>query len=245
LFGLFSGGFSPAQGETMHHNPDHRALLADAHRALKERITHRAPETSHPADNPRRQRSLRSCHYPKSDEQPLIQFRDTGAYVPELSARIEDDPNLTDGARRCARKIAQYAYRHHRENRAAKITVGYLAHALRKCRRTVQGYLRQLERAGYVRVGVVSSGRTRMCVGLLIELLAPLFPRHRQEKWPGNAMNSGVQKSSHNKRFLDSLYKGKPVIPREAWALRCMDGVFRALIATLPQLPPIVSCEMG
>jgi hypothetical protein len=213
----------------MFHNPDHRALLADAHHALKERISRQPPAP--PADhNPRRLKSLHYCHYPK-DETPHKPWRDTESYVPELSARIENDPNLTDGARRCARKIAEYTYRHHRQDRQARITVSYLARALQKCHRTVQRYLRQLERGQYVRVGVVTSGKTRMSIGLLIELLSPLFPRHRKAGWP---VNSGVTRMSDNKRFLDSLYQGKRVIPRETWALRCMDGVFRSLIATLP-----------
>lgn len=221
----------------MHHSPDHAALLAEAHRALKERIAHRTAEPNQPSGNSRRQRSLRYCHYP-SQETPYKPWRPTGAYVPELSARLEDDPNLTDGARRCARKITEYAYRHHREDRRARVTVSYLARVLRKSTRTVQRYLRQLERGQYVRVGVIASSRTRMSIGLVIELLAPLFPRHRRESWPDKAGNSGVTFVSHSKRFFDYQCEGKPVIPREAWALRCMDGVFRALIATLHPASP-------
>jgi hypothetical protein len=37
--------------------------------------------------------------------------KDSGAYAPKLAARLDDDPNLTDGARRCARKLAEYTYR--------------------------------------------------------------------------------------------------------------------------------------
>jgi hypothetical protein len=221
----------------MFHNPDHRALLAEAHRALLERnALLNAPrncQTTPAADPARRQRSLNYCHYPK-EQTPYKPWTATDAYVPELSSRIEDDPNLTDGARRCARKITAYTYRYHRADRKARITVSYLARALGKCRRTVQNYLRELERAGYILVGVIASPRTRMSIGLLVELLAPLFPKHRQQKWPGNAIESGVQKISHNKRIYDSLCEGRAVIPRHAWALHCMDGVFRVLIATLP-----------
>src|SRR5579859_6268145 len=58
----------------------------------------------------RRQRSLRACHMP-AQEKPLASRRENGAYVPQLAARLDDDPNLSDGARRCARKIAEYVHR--------------------------------------------------------------------------------------------------------------------------------------
>jgi len=128
-----------------------------------------------PCKDPARQlRSLRCCHLP-AEEQPLHSPpRDSGAYVPELAARIDDDRNLTDGARRCARKLAEYTYRKDRDRRASEITVTWLMKALGKSRRTVQRYLRQLERAGYIAVEVVQA-RTRMCAGLMIELLAPVM----------------------------------------------------------------------
>ena len=134
-------------------------------------------------DEARRQRSLRCCHLPAEPKARHPVPRPSGAYIPELAARLEDDRNLTDGARRCARKLAEYIYRRNREGRAAEITVTYLMRALGKCRRTVQRYLRQLERESYIAVEVIHAG-TRMCAGLLVELLAPLFPRHRRQKWP-------------------------------------------------------------
>jgi hypothetical protein len=181
-----------------------------------------------PKDQDRRQRSLRSCHLPAEPKQLQAQPRDSGAYVPEMAARIEDDPNLTDGARRCARKLMQYVYRKDRTARAADITVTWLMKALGKERRTVQRYLRQLERAGYITVEVVHA-RTRMCAGLFIALLAPLFPRHHRQKWPAKLMEPDVSRESQNNR-LRIKYS------RESWALRCMDGVFRSLMKTLP--PP-------
>ena len=143
-----------------------------------------------PKDEDRRQRSLRSCHLPAEPKPRHAPPRDSGAYVPEMAARIEDDRNLTDGARRCARKLMEYVYRKNREGRAAEITVTYLMRALGKSRRTVQRYLRQLERAGYISVEVIHA-RTRMCAGLFVELLAPLFPRHHRQKWPQKLMDSG------------------------------------------------------
>ena len=68
-----------------------------------------------PKDEDRRQRSLRSCHLPAEPKPRQAPPRDSGAYVPEMAARIEDDPNLTDGARRCARKLAEYIYRKNRD----------------------------------------------------------------------------------------------------------------------------------
>lgn len=183
----------------------------------------------------RRQRSLRSCHRPGHALRHRFEPpRDTGAYVPELSARLENDRNLTDGARRCARKIAELTYRSNREGRALDVTVTYLMKVLGRCRRSVQRYLRALEEEGYIRADVVKSARSRMCAGLVITLLAPLFPRHHRRKWPGMVEDPGATQESQNQRFIDSI-KGKPVlISRNAWAQRCMDGVWRALMKTLP-----------
>jgi hypothetical protein len=183
-----------------------------------------------PKDQDRRQRSLRSCHLPAEPKQLQAQPRDSGAYVPEMAARIEDDPNLTDGARRCARKLMQYVYRKDRTARAADITVTWLMRALGKDRRTVQRYLRQLEHAGYITVEVIHA-RTRMCAGLFVALLAPLFPRHHRQKWPQKLIDPDAARESQNNR-LRIKYS------RESWALRCMDGVFRSFMKTLPPFPP-------
>jgi len=183
----------------------------------------------HIKDPIRQLRSLRCCHLP-AEERPLhAPPRDSGAYVPELATRIDDDRNLTDGARRCARKLAEYSYRKNREGRTADITVTWLMRALGKSRRTIQRYLRQLERAGYISVQVIHSG-TRMCAGLMVELLAPLFPRHRRAKWPQKLIEPDAPRKSQNNRLR---YRSS----RESWALRCMDGMFRALTKTLPSLP--------
>ncbi|MGB9069405.1 MAG: hypothetical protein WCC21_12630 [Candidatus Acidiferrales bacterium] len=148
-----------------------------------------------------------------------------------MAARIEDDPNLTDGARRCARKLMQYVYRKNRSARAADITVTWLMRALGKDRRTVQRYLRQLEHAGYIAVEVIHA-RTRMCAGLFVALLAPIFPRHHRQKWPAKLIEPDASRMSQNNR-LRIKYS------REAWALRCMDGVFRSFMKTLAPLPAL------
>lgn len=183
----------------------------------------------HDKDLSRQWRSLRCCHLPADPKPRLPSPRPTAAYTPELASRIDDDRNLTDGARRCARKLAEYIYRRNRESRSAEITVTYLMRALRRDRRTVQRYLRQLEHAGYISVEVIHAA-TRMCAGLFIELLAPLFPRHG---WPQKLRNPDAARKSQNNRFRIKY-------SRESWALRCMDGIFRSLMKTIPPLPALV-----
>lgn len=186
------------------------------------------------ARDARRNRSLRSCHRPSLKERPRYDPpRESGAYVPELSARLDDDRNLTDGARRCARKIAELTYRSNREGRTLDVTVTYLVKALGRCRRSVQRYLRLLEEGGYITADVVKGTRSRMCVGLLITLCAPLFPRHHKDKWPGRIRKPGATQESQNKRFIDSIKAKSRVISRHDWTHACMDGVFRSLMKTL------------
>jgi hypothetical protein len=224
----------------MHFDIDRRPPSTEAMvQRLAARIARdgiRIEQCSSPAvpfkDEDRRHRSLRSCHMPAEPKPFQAQPRDSGAYVPEMAARIEDDPNLTDGARRCARKLMQYVYRKSRTARAADITVTWLMRALGKDRRTVQRYLRQLEHAGYITVEVVHA-RTRMCAGLFVALLAPLFPRHHRQKWPAKLIEPDASQESQNNR-LRIKYS------RESWALRCMDGVFRSFMKTLPALPALV-----
>lgn len=183
----------------------------------------------------RRQRSLRSCHRQTFNTRRQYEPpAETGAYVPELSARLDNDRNLTDGARRCARKIAELTYRSNREGRALHVTVTYLVKALGRCRRTIQRYLRLLEEAGYISADVVKGSRSRMCVGLLISLCTPLFPRHHKEKWPGRLANPGATSESQNQRFIDSFKAKGCVISRHDWTMKCMNGVFRSLMKTLP-----------
>lgn len=186
----------------------------------------------HVKDPTRQLRSLRACHL-FADQKPLIRTRESRAYIPELSEALERDPNLCDGARRCGRMLGAYTYRRDRDGRMAEITVSYLARALGRCRRTVQRYLRQLERAGYIRVDVIASHRSRWCVGLAVTLLRPLFARHHAQKWPLKLIDSGATRLSQKQ---SSRYRTRR-IPAEHWALRCMDGVFRSLMQTIPPLP--------
>lgn len=219
------------------HRPTESELMELAWTALRKRASAYepvplpvAPTPSRPADPQRRERSLRSCHLPRDPERAKVKPRATGGYVPETSARIEDDPNLCDGARRCARKLMEETYRRNREGRNVEITVSYLAKGLRRCRRTVQRYLRQLEDHGYIEVDVIAGLRSRLCVGLAIRLLAPLFPRHHREKWPEARRKPGATRESQNDRFSRLSGGRTGLVSRKCWAIRCMDGVFRALM---------------
>lgn len=185
------------------------------------------------AHEERRRRALQTCHRHGLYERPRFDPpRESGAYVPELAARLEDDRNITDGARRCARKLAEETYRRNREGRSLEITVTYLMKALRKCRRTVQRYLRMLEEGGYIGVNVVVGTRSRLCTGLMVHLCAPLFARHHRERWPEKLENPGASKLSQNYRLRDSDRKNRRTISRNLWTLKCMDGVYRSFMKT-------------
>lgn len=235
---------------------DPQAAFVAAHRGLKNRITRQggpAPWEREAAQEPRSERgrrSLNTCHrYAQAERPRKPALRSSRAYVPELAARVEDDPNLTDGARRCARKLAELTYRQNREGRSLPVTVTYLAKALGRCRRTVQRYLRQLEREGYVAVDVVVSQRARMCVGLVVRLLAPLLAAHHRQRWPGNLGNPGATPKSLN-QSKGYYSRAKDYHARveghrmgvQQWAMRCMEGIFRSYMETNPLagLPPVV-----
>jgi len=71
--------------------------------AIREALIAPVPPPKHytPEQQERRMRSLRKCHLPSLYQRPRhAPPEDTGAYVPVMSARLDNDPNLTDGARR-------------------------------------------------------------------------------------------------------------------------------------------------
>ncbi len=225
---------------TMQNDP--QAALIESARRLRNRIVVQRTCDDFAVDHERRKRSLQTCHRFKASQRPRHQTpRPSNAYVPELAARIDDDPNLTDGARRCGRKIAELTYRQNMEGRSLPVTVTYLARALGRCRRTVQRYLRQLEDEGYIAVDVVAGARTRMCVGVVVRLLAPLLAAHHRERWPGSLGKPGATPESQNQSLrLRRIAEGDR-IPVTSWALRCMNGVYDSLMKTKPfsGLPPI------
>lgn len=227
--------------------PSESDLMGQAREALRQRLAAAPPS---PAGEPverhshsaapspdaaaRRQRSLQTCHRYSLYERPRhAPPAETGAYVPELAARLENDRNLTDGARRLARKLAEVIYRQNREGRETEITVTYLMSALRRSRRTIQRYLRLLEREGYIRTEVVRGACSRLCTGLLIALCRPLLARHHEKHWPRKRENPGASKESQNYRVTDSTGRSERLSVRQ-WALLCMDGVYRAFMKTDP-----------
>ncbi len=206
-------------------NLDRRLLEAPA---IRDALTAPAPppKTYTPEQQERRMRSLRRCHLPSLYTRPRYpKPKESGAYVPASAAGLENDRNLTDGARRCARKLMEETHRRDRKERKLQVNVSYLAKGLRRCRRTVQRYLGMLEREGYISVQVVAGAQSRMCIGLIVKLLPPLFPRHDRKSWPEkrgnppkhltddaeNGVNPDVTLESQNKR-LNNL-KGEKVDP--------------------------------
>jgi hypothetical protein len=197
--------------EMMRRSMDKRLLEAPA---IREALIAPAPPPQHytPEQQERRMRSLRKCHMPSLYERPRHPTpKDTGAYVPACAARLENDPNLTDGARRCARKIMEETHRRDRKERKLQVNVSYLAKGLRRCRRTIQRYLNMLEREGYLRVEVMSGPRSRMCIGLIVHLLPPLFPRHQRQSWPEKRGNppKNLTDDAENGRNPDATLKSQ------------------------------------
>lgn len=226
------------------HNPQSSEIMLEARRALDARIRrYGVADSPSPHDIARmlvrRERSLRCCHRPRDDWRTFEPSADSGAYVPQLSARLENDRNLTDGARRCGRKIAEMANQQTR-CRSVEITVTYLMKALGRCRRTIQNYLRELERARYIDCFVIAAERSRMAIGLVIVLLQAIMPPHG---WPKreNGGFPGAQKDSQKHLQKDN----RLIIPVRMWALRCMDGVFRSWMASIPPFPGIVEDRKG
>ena len=225
----------------MLHPIDESALMAQARRALAQRIARdgrREFETiplSHSgcaSCTQRRKESLQKRCRP-SDRTSAPAPRASGSYVPELSDTLDRDLRLSDGARRCARVIAAQVYIRHRDERALRVTVTWLAKAVGRGRRTVQRYLRQLEAAGYIEVDVIPSERTRMCVGLLVTLLKSAIPRHG---WREKAIKPGAPVLAQVNRTDKYI---RP-IPRAEWAERCWNGMARVLIAMAGPPPEVL-----
>jgi len=176
-------------------------------------------------------RSLRARCWP-ADPPSLQPAHESGAYVPSLSERLDRDANLSDGARRCGRILAAYVYRRHRDARSAQITVTWIAKRMGVCRRSVQRYLRQLEWAGYITV-TVCANRARMCIGVIVDLLAQLLPRHG---WPQTLGKPAATNSSQNYRFRKKYRR----FSREQWAAKVQEGLFRSLMNKLPPPPALL-----
>ena len=236
-----------------HHKPTDAEIMHQAWELLQKRnrnirsadhllrLVELPEQGRHPEVELRAKRSLQTCHRYSLYERPRTESPcETGAYVPELSARLENDRNITDGARRCARKIAELTYRRNRAGRNLEITVTYLMEALGRCRRTIQRYISNLEREGYIHVDVMYGERTRMCIGLIVRLQKLLLARHHEKTWPQTLKKPGATLKSQ--KYSLKLNNGDKcrIMPRNGWALKCMDGVFKSFMKTIP----LFECQM-
>ena len=188
----------------------------------------------------KRQLALQTSHRFKHDrftweegaryEEPA----DNGEYCPQINMKLVKDRNLTDSARRIAMFIMQKAYQDNRAGRYIGMTVSYMMKGLSISRRTVQRSLTLLETRGYFRCEVAKGDQSRMCIGLIVHLLTPLFAKHHKEKWPKRRRNPDAspmpQKQIH---FYKRIYQGCQRTSRFLWSMRCMAGVERVLFKKL------------
>jgi hypothetical protein len=102
--------------------------------------------------------------------------------------------------------------------------------------RAPQNYLCELRTRGYIRHEVVRSHKARMCIGIFITLLDPIFPRHHRKEWPAqkNGGKSGVQKNSEKYLQFSKYTYFQERVSVARWTWKCMDGVFRAFMRTAP-----------
>lgn len=170
------------------------------------------------------------------DEQPRFEApEEGGGYAPEVSMKLIKDRNLTDSSRRIAMFIMRHAYHDNREGRFIGMTVSFMMKGLAISRRTVQRSLTLLETRGYFRCEVAKGDATKMCIGLIVHLLSPLFPKHHQKKWPEKRRNPEASRMPHKqKQFYKTIYNSPNKVLRMNWALRCMYGVFRIASKTSP-----------
>ena len=140
--------------------------------------------------------------------------------------KLVKDRNLTDSARRIAMFIMQKAYQDNRAGRYIGMTVSYMMKGLSISRRTVQRSLTLLETRGYFRCEVAKGDQSRMCIGLIVHLLTPLFAKQHKEKWPKHRRNPDASTRPHKQvDFYKRIYEAKVQTSRFLWSIRCMTGV--------------------
>ena len=184
----------------------------------------------------RQQRSLEASHrfsakrFSWTEQPRFAEPVETDEYVPETNMKLIKDRNLTDSARRIALFVLRHTYQDNRAGRFIGMTVSFIANGLSVSRRTVQRSLTLLETRGYFRCEVAKGEETRMCIGLIIHLMKPLFPAHRKESWPEKRRKSGASSLSNKQtHFFNTIYKAKVKVSRLTWAMRCMNGLARSL----------------
>ena len=85
---------------------------------------------------------------------------------------------------------------------------------------------------------VILGEGSRMCTGLKIRLLKPVFPRHHEKKWPVKVENPDAQMDSLN-YWSEYIYTEEmETTPVHNWAVKCMDGIFKRFMQTFPLLDP-------
>lgn len=185
----------------------------------------------------KRKRALGTSHQFASNRyswnsEPIYEVGETRDFVPQVSMRIVNDRNLTDSARRLALFIMRQAYQDSRAERCIGMTVSFVMGGLAISRRTVQRCLTLLEKLGYLQCEVATAGETKMCIGLVVRLLEPLFPKHHKKSWPANRINPGAsrvsQKQSIYKNTSKEICNAPNRVLRLSWALKCMAGAARA-----------------
>lgn len=180
----------------------------------------------------RSERARRTSHRPKNwgfdDELRYEQPIETEEYIPEMNMMFIKDRNLNDSARRIALFIVRHAYQDNRKERTLGTTVSFIMKGLTLSRRTVQRGLALLAKAGYIERFVAASNKTRMCRGLLIKLLSPLFPKHFKKEWPETLRFSAASPLTHNHRFQIYIKESFFFFSEFEWMERCRDGVLRS-----------------
>lgn len=169
------------------------------------------------------------------DEVPRYEApKDTDEYVPEISMKLVNDRNLTDSARRIALFVMRHVYQDNREGRCIRMTVSFVMKGLSLSRRTIQRNLSLLQKHGYLQSDVIPSKKTRMCIGLMISLLSPLFPPHHQKRWPKRRRNSDAPRLTQNQDKNYYTLNDLVTVDRRSWSERCSEGIFRAIIKENP-----------
>jgi len=162
----------------------------------------------------RRRTSLQTCHRYSLYERPRAPRRRTAAPTSPNSPPASTTTPTSPTRRRCARKLAEYTYRHARASRSSEITVTWLMRALGKCRRTVQRYLRLLEREGLHPRRRDPEPDDAHVAGLLVIFCGRFF-RSATRTNAADPSKSGCDSQSHSKRIKSDI-KDKEAPPSPA-----------------------------
>ena len=125
--------------------------------------------------------------------------------------------------------VMQKTYQDNRTGRYIGMTVSYMMKGLSISRRTVQRSLTLLETLGYFRCEVAKGDQSRMCIGLIVHLLTPLFAKHHKEKWPKRRRNPEASPMPQKQiQFYKKIYRASESVSRLTWAIRCANQITNA-----------------